>query len=164
MRATEFATERKRNRRRRAIAGPYYYGWFGDGTSSGETAVSEASANKKFIIYINGVPATTYDSLVDAKKDLYFYQYAMPNKKFMIYQEVCQDQPIKETQGLDKPTPSIEEIANKHNVDIDYVVKQLIDGLRVELEHTSDLRIAKEIALDHINERPDYYQRLRQVE
>jgi hypothetical protein len=38
--------------------------------------------------------------------------------------------------------------------------KELIKGIEVELEHTSDLRIAKEIALDHLFEDPRYYTRL----
>jgi hypothetical protein len=38
--------------------------------------------------------------------------------------------------------------------------KELIKGIEVELEHTSDLRIAKEIALDHLFEDPRYYTKL----
>ena len=38
--------------------------------------------------------------------------------------------------------------------------KELVKGIEVELEHTSDLRIAKEIALDHLFEDPRYYTKL----
>lgn len=37
---------------------------------------------------------------------------------------------------------------------------QLALGLKVEMEHTNDPKVALEIALDHIRERPDYYSRL----
>lgn len=39
-------------------------------------------------------------------------------------------------------------------------VNELAMGIKVELEHTNDPKIAVEIALDHIRETPDYYSRL----
>lgn len=39
-------------------------------------------------------------------------------------------------------------------------VNELAMGIKVELEHTNDPKIAAEIALDHIRETPDYYSRL----
>lgn len=68
---------------------------------------------------------------------------------------------VKET--LDKPTPTLVTIARKFNVTVDYVTQQLQRGVEVESEHTSNLEQAKEIALDHLAERPDYYQKLDQV-
>jgi hypothetical protein len=41
---------------------------------------------------------------------------------------------------------------------------QLKTGTQVEKEHTNDLRIARQIALDHLFEFPDYYTRLRKME
>lgn len=41
---------------------------------------------------------------------------------------------------------------------------QIAQGIRVELEHTNDPRVAYEIALDHLHEIPDYYTRLAQME
>ena len=66
--------------------------------------------------------------------------------------------------SLNKPTPSINDLMKKHNVGYKYLMAQLQQGIQVELEHTSDIATAKEIALDHLNERPDYYERLMQVE
>jgi FMN phosphatase YigB (HAD superfamily) len=63
-------------------------------------------------------------------------------------------------EALDKPTPSPATIARKFNVTVDYVTQQLQKGIEAETEHTSNLDQAKEIALDHLAERPDYYQRL----
>ena len=37
-------------------------------------------------------------------------------------------------------------------------------GIEVEYEHTSNMMIAKRIALDHLTELPDYYTRLKKME
>ena len=37
---------------------------------------------------------------------------------------------------------------------------ELEKGIKVELEHTSDPMIASEIAMDHLSEDPDYYNKL----
>jgi hypothetical protein len=65
---------------------------------------------------------------------------------------------------LDKPTLSAEQVAKKHGVSIEYVTQQLVDGVKHEHEHTSDSAIAREIALDHLGEDPDYYKKLTKVE
>ena len=65
---------------------------------------------------------------------------------------------------LDKPTPTVRELAKKHNVPSAEIASQLAKGIKAEKEHTSDARVAKEIALDHLNEFPDYYDRLKKVE
>ena len=41
---------------------------------------------------------------------------------------------------------------------------QLIKGLEVEKEHTKDIEKAKEIAMDHLSEDPNYYDKLRKIE
>lgn len=65
---------------------------------------------------------------------------------------------------LDKPTTTPQELAMKNNVNTDEVIRLLEIGTRVEMEHTSDPRIAREIALDHLGERLDYYERLADAE
>jgi len=65
---------------------------------------------------------------------------------------------------LDKPTLSAEQVAKKHGVSIEYVNQQLVDGVKHEHEHTSNSAIAREIALDHLGEDPDYYKKLTKVE
>jgi hypothetical protein len=42
--------------------------------------------------------------------------------------------------------------------------EQLDAGIRVELEHTDDKAKAKEIAMDHLAEDPDYYKKLKTIE
>lgn len=66
--------------------------------------------------------------------------------------------------SLDKPTLSPKAIAAKHGVDYHYILTQLAAGIRVELEHTNYADVAKEIALDYLAERPDYYKRLKVAE
>lgn len=58
---------------------------------------------------------------------------------------------------LNRPTPSAQEVLKKHNMTPEELVKQLKMGVKVEFEHTKNAKTAYEIALDHLNERPDYY-------
>jgi hypothetical protein len=37
-------------------------------------------------------------------------------------------------------------------------------GIEIEKEHTTDEALAKEIAMDHLKEIPDYYTRLKKME
>lgn len=48
---------------------------------------------------------------------------------------------------------------NEEDVDQD----ELLKGLSVEMEHTTDKRIAREIALDHLAEDPKYYTKLEKI-
>jgi len=59
---------------------------------------------------------------------------------------------------------TIEDIASMHGVAIEYAQDQLKVGIQTELEHTTDELIAKEIALDHLTERIDYYIELAKME
>ena len=58
-------------------------------------------------------------------------------------------------------TPTIQEIAKKHKVTVAYLSKQLVKGIKIEHEHTGDAKMAREIALDHLNEKPNYYSKLK---
>lgn len=71
---------------------------------------------------------------------------------------------LEDNKLLGKKTPTPEEIAKKHKVTLDYVNKQLEAGIKIEKEHTNQTSVATEIASDHLNERPDYYVRLKKVE
>jgi len=46
----------------------------------------------------------------------------------------------------------------------DFDKEQLHNGMLVELEHTKDIEIAKEIAMDHLSEDPEYYKKLNLME
>lgn len=70
----------------------------------------------------------------------------------------------------DKKT--LEDVAKKHNkkgdnhIDnmISSLKKQLVKGIKVEMEHTKDKSKAREIAMDHLWEHPNYYDKLEKIE
>jgi len=47
--------------------------------------------------------------------------------------------------------------------DSDFDAEQLAAGVEVELEHSDDREVAKEIAKDHLTEDKDYYRKLKQI-
>lgn len=61
-------------------------------------------------------------------------------------------------------TPTAKEIAEKHGRSVQFINQQLKMGTKVELEHVKDKATAREIALDHLSEIPDYYTRLKKME
>lgn len=65
---------------------------------------------------------------------------------------------------LDKPTLTVDELAKLHGVSTEHIRRQLFKGMKVELEHTSDPSIAREIASDHLRENPNYYDLLKSIE
>lgn len=71
---------------------------------------------------------------------------------------------LKDVKPLDKKTLTIKQIAKKHKCSEHDIAEQLKKGVTVEMEHTSDESVAKEIALDHLAEVPDYYDKLKTVE
>ena len=65
---------------------------------------------------------------------------------------------------LDVPTPTVPELANKYEVSTKTIIEKLRQGIKVEAEHTTDFNTAMEIALDHLNEKLNYYEMLSTVE
>lgn len=59
---------------------------------------------------------------------------------------------------------SAEDIAKKHNVDVDEIERKIALGAKYEAEHTNDETLAREIAMDHLVEDPDYYEKLKKIE
>ena len=59
---------------------------------------------------------------------------------------------------------TLNDIAKKHNISVDTIVKDLKKGMKVEMEHTTDVNVAKEIAFDHLYEDPKYYDKLSKME
>lgn len=62
----------------------------------------------------------------------------------------------------DKKT--VEDIAKKHKLDVKVMEKHLNDGIKVEMEHTNLKTKAREIAMDHLFEDPNYYTKLKKME
>ena len=65
--------------------------------------------------------------------------------------------------GLSKGM-SIEDIAKKHDVDLEELETEWDKGTTIETEHTSNKEMAKEIAKDHLFEDPKYYTKLAKME
>jgi hypothetical protein len=63
-----------------------------------------------------------------------------------------------------KPHLSVQQIAKKHRLDVSFIQKQLDMGEPIEHEHTKDHTLAMDIALQHLDEIPDYYTRLKKME
>lgn len=65
---------------------------------------------------------------------------------------------------MKKRVPTEKEIAKKHGVSVDYVIKQAEIGSTVEREHVTSHNEAYGIALQHIAEFPNYYKHLLSME
>ena len=59
---------------------------------------------------------------------------------------------------------NLSDIAKKHNVSLAELTDEFKKGYKVEREHTTDIEIAKEIAMDHLVEDPKYYTKLKKIE
>jgi hypothetical protein len=58
---------------------------------------------------------------------------------------------------------SVEDLAKRHKVGVEEIEKALRKGVKVESEHTSDEKIAREIAMDHVYEDLKYYDKLKKA-
>ena len=57
-------------------------------------------------------------------------------------------------------TPNVNELAKKHGVSTQMIRHKIKKGTEVEFEHTKNKATAREIAMDHIAEVLDYYDKL----
>jgi hypothetical protein len=71
---------------------------------------------------------------------------------------------MRDPKGPVKSYKSPEEIAKKHKVSLDKIVQQVKIGTKVEGEHTTSKSGAKITALQHVEELPDYYSKLKKME
>ena len=69
-----------------------------------------------------------------------------------------------EARGENEENACIEDLATRHGVSLEDITNQLEMGLKVEMEHTEDMDVAKKIALDHLAEDPYYYTKLAKME
>jgi hypothetical protein len=101
--------------------------------------------------YINGAPKAD-----DVKK----VSKKLNNKGMSGYEEIDED---TIPGGLAKGKTT-KDLANKYNVELSKIKEYLTNGIRVEMEHTTDVRFAAEIAMDHLWEDLNYYQTLAKIE
>jgi hypothetical protein len=59
--------------------------------------------------------------------------------------------------GGDGDDMTAKDISKYHNEDSKKIKREIEIGTKIEMEHTNSKKIAKEIAIDHIKEIPDYY-------
>jgi hypothetical protein len=110
--------------------------------------------------YINGAPKAD-----DVKK----VSKKLNNKGMSGYEEIDED---KIPGGLAKGKTLI-DLAKKYDEKgyydpnqyaKEYIKPKLMKGIKVEMEHTTDVRIATEIAMDHLWEDINYYEKLAKIE
>jgi hypothetical protein len=110
--------------------------------------------------YINGAPKAD-----DVKK----VSKKLNNKGMSGYEEIDED---KIPGGLAKGKTLI-DLAKKYDEKgyydpnqfaAEYIKPKLMKGIKVEMEHTTDVRIATEIAMDHLWEDINYYDKLANIE
>jgi hypothetical protein len=71
---------------------------------------------------------------------------------------------MKDPKGPVKPYRSPQEISKRHDVSLPSINKQVKMGTKVEGEHTTSKSGARITALQHVDELPDYYTRLKKIE
>lgn len=95
-------------------------------------------------------------------------------KSIKKYSEFLDENESEKIVGGKSSGMSLLDIAKKHAYDdssdstsskkIDdmhsHLIKQLELGISVEMEHTNSEKVALEIAMDHLEENPDYYSNL----
>ena len=101
--------------------------------------------------YINGAPDSK-----DVKKN----SKKLNNNGMSGYEEIDED---SIPGGLAKGKTT-KDLANKYNVELSKIKEYLTNGIKVEMEHTTDVRIAAEIAMDHLWEDLKYYDKLASIE
>lgn len=71
---------------------------------------------------------------------------------------------MKDPKGPVKAYKSPEELSKKHKVPLSKILGQVKKGTKIEKEHTTSKKSAEITALQHVDEFPDYYDRLKKVE
>lgn len=59
---------------------------------------------------------------------------------------------------------TIGDLADKYKVSKDEMYNKLVDGMKEEMEHTDEISVAKEIAMDHLSQDFQYYDKLKKIE
>lgn len=85
-------------------------------------------------------------------------------KKYLVALYANAKESVNKLVGGKADSLSIEDIAKKFNKSVDFIKKQIELGIKIESEHTNDMERAREIAMDHLSEIPDYYDRLIPME
>jgi hypothetical protein len=71
---------------------------------------------------------------------------------------------LSELSGGKAEGMTVQDLADRHKVDADTIRKAVEKGTKVESEHTDDKSVARQIAMDHVFEDPNYYDKLAKME
>jgi len=126
-------------------------GWHGDSYKhklASKGVRSKKEAYRHGAEYVHETPAERRLRRIQTIRDIDEFGREDPNSLFF-------DESTLEADGV------LNGLAKKLGVTEDDVnPKELEMGIKVEMEHTGNKDIAKEIAIDHLAEYPDYYTRL----
>jgi hypothetical protein len=120
------------------------------------------STKKAVSIFVSGKTNATRNQILDDLGDLGYDEVWDVMDHFKLKLESVNEADVVPG-GLAKGL-SLNDIAKKHGVSVDMMVAEFKKGISVEMEHTTDREVAKEITLDHLFEDPKYYDKLKKVE
>jgi hypothetical protein len=120
------------------------------------------STKKAVSIFVSGKTNATRNQILDDLGDLGYNDIWDVMDHFKLKLESVNEADVVPG-GLAKGL-SLNDIAEKHGVSVDMMVAEFKKGIAVEMEHTTDREVAKEITLDHLFEDPKYYDKLKKVE
>lgn len=131
-------------------------------------AVEESPEGLEDLLTHIAQQAMDKDSSRDAKRlygnELIGYAIAYRVSKKNAEKKAELNESNKKVKGGLADALSVKDIAKKFGVPESKIQHELKMGVKVELEHTKDKTIAKDIAMDHLAEMPDYYTRLNKLE
>ena len=120
------------------------------------------STKKAVSIFVSGKPNASRNQILDDLGDMGYNDAWEVMDHFKLTLESVTEADVVPG-GLAKGL-SLNDIAEKHGVSVDMMVAEFKKGIAVEMEHTTDREVAKEITLDHLFEDPKYYDKLKKVE
>jgi hypothetical protein len=134
------------------------------GGGEGDKAKERKPNAKELIDHAKKTSETNLLAAVKQSSDPKIREAAHKEIERRLNEEKPQEKKEEKLKGGKADKQSIESLAKKHGVDVSVIKKQLSQGLVVELEHTTDVSQAMEIAMDHLVESPEYYTKLKKME
>ena len=86
------------------------------------------------------------------------------NKIIIAEEEKPVEKVPEQIEGGKSSGKTVQYIANMHGVSPKLIEQQIQKGIKIEMEHTEDPALAREIAMDHLMESPTYYDELEAME
>ena len=120
-----------------------------------------------FIEYLKGVAEQAWDpGTTEMAVKVYTQELVDIAKVFHPEPDWIKNNPLLENdiKGGKADKLSLKDISKKFKFEISKLEKELTKGIDVEMEHTKDKSTAKDIAMDHLSEIPDYYTMLKKFE